>query len=370
MVIIQVNKPVLIVAILFKSRGAVGGMAQRFAFLTHSMIKGGYSVELLTTTSLLSHLCIPLNRKIFALDDTGGSLSANGWLALAKVVLQVALGRYSHVHVSGGGGLTLPLLRLAKLRGVGTSATFASRTLSMAAYGNEGEIRKWKRILDLVDRIDVLNPGHDLEKWRPKVRVSPGSFPSRHREMPDEVATKREAVAVFCGAFERTKNPLLAIDAFALHLKRGGGGRLVLFGNGSLSALVDERKKMVNETAGYEAVTNGNPADYFKILSTASAFLSLQDYDNYPSQSLMEAMIMGCRCIATADGDTGLMFPSDGGNVIVDSRNPECFSEAIYSLMSDNSASLPNRRFALEKHSIQRFTDYFERFAGIGRSVL
>ncbi len=55
-----------------------------------------------------------------------------------------------------------------------------------------------------------------------------------------------------------------------------------------------------------------------KLLKDSYIFLSLQDYDNYPSQSLIEAMAHGCSVIATNFGDTSKIVKVNYNNYLIE----------------------------------------------------
>jgi glycosyltransferase involved in cell wall biosynthesis len=63
--------------------------------------------------------------------------------------------------------------------------------------------------------------------------------------------------------------------------------------------------------------------DMAEVLADAKVFLSLQQWDNYPSQSLLEAMLCGCCVVATDVGDTRLLVNAPWG-VCLKAAAPAC----------------------------------------------
>jgi len=231
----------------------------------------------------------------------------------------------------------------------------------MAAYGDERAVGRWRSLLDAADRIDVLNPGHDLVEWSDKISVSPCSFPARL--VGKEILLRdKEALLVFSGALEASKNPLLAIDIGRAARRINENIRLVIFGRGSLRAECEARAAKVNREFGSEVILFGEQDHYFTTLARASVFLSLQDYDNYPSQSLMEAMRFGCRCICTADGDTRLLFPRSNDSIFIDSRDSGDFVEACVAMSSIVEPSSSNSMHIMKSFTLRRFSSYFDDF--------
>jgi glycosyltransferase involved in cell wall biosynthesis len=362
------QRQVLIVAILMKSKGAIGGMSQRFSVLAERLIMLGYPVELVTTRSLLQHLELPENSSIRVIEDKNGRLGAAAGIVVLGVLLKLALGRYRQLHLAGGGRIGMLLWKVAGIFGVKRTCTFASRTLRMASYGRKEAEETWLKLLNEADAIDVLNPGHELGKWSSKISVSPGSFLSRKFDDGQILWENRANIAVFSGSLEATKNPLLAVDIFAAALPTlTKGAKFLLFGQGRLHSAVSERAAEINALAGYTAVEFGAPSEYFRILGQARVFFSLQNDDNYPSQSLIEAMRMGCRCVTTADGDSRLMFPDGDDNAVLATRDIGKFAAAFSTLMKRQEASMANIGAARERHSLDRFVFYMTGFLGLVR---
>ena len=357
-------KPILIVAILFKKRGAIGGMAQRFNVLGAHLIQKGECFELLTTQSLVSEFDSLSRKEVKVLNDNEKGLTLAGWLTALSILTCVALGKYSRVHLAGAGRFARAFLYACSISGTNVSCTFASRTLEMATYGRTDDIKKWQSLLNRADKIDVLNPGHDLVAWSSKISVSPCSFLSKIRNLPTSFSPKRSKTAVFCGAFEATKNPMLAIDVVDKYIGTSGDSiKLIMFGKGTMGDKLSQRAAEINSQYGEGTISFGNNTDLGAVLSVANVFFSLQEFDNYPSQSLLEAMLMGCKFIATDEGDTSLLFNNgEDRNSCVNSRSASDFIPAMQKAFQDTDASFINAAFAKEQHSIDRFSKYFIKF--------
>lgn len=362
------QKPALIVAVLFKKKGAIGGMAQRFCLLGADLVRQGYAVELLTTRSLGNEFKTETRAAIHYIEDNQDSIPIHSWLLLFGILSRIAFGRYSQVHIAGAGRLTDWIVKACKLSGTTLSCTFASRTLDMASYGREVEKRKWVSLLNAADKIDVLNPGHDLHPWQAKISISPCSFPSNVDHIPEISRGKKCNVAVFCGSLEKFKNPLLAIDIVEEYNQTAQEKiELIIFGKGVLEQDVHRRMNEVNARANQKLIKSGAQNDLVGVLSKANLFFSLQEQDNYPSQSVMEAMLSGCKVVATDVGDTRLLFSrKEPLNAIIDSRLPHDFVESVARAFSDLTASKENASFISSNHSIENFSRYFKNFLNLG----
>lgn len=361
------DKPVLIIAILMKSRGAIGGMAQRFCFVGNEFINRNCRVELLTTQSLLKALKLKKRKHIHALDDYEGNISWSSLLKIFYIVIKVLFSRYSQVHISGAGRLLPVIVWASKWSNTKLSCTFASRTLQMASYGRAEDEARWVSLLNAVDMIDVLNPSHNLSRWGSKIKISPCSFPSNTTCLPESFSHRRKPVAIFCGALEKNKNPILAIEIVEEYLNVNDVElEMLIFGKGPLLERVEQKAFSINARHNREVIRFCDYGELAQSLSTANFFFSLQEVDNYPSQSLMEAMLLGCKVIATDEGDTHMMLPRNAaGNAIINSRSPVCYVDAVKNALAQPVACYENVAHIHANHSLDNFVKYFSEFASI-----
>lgn len=353
----------LIIAIQWKYKGSIGGMSQRFVPIAMNLFDKGLPVKCLTTYSLLEHLNIPSDHPALLVIDDRNQRKLEVLKKYTSLLKMISARELESIHLAGGHKFFLPFIHLAKLKNIKLSCTFASRTLEMAAYNNSKAKKRWVRTLNLVDKIDVLNPGYKLKNWDKKISVSPCSFPSRLLNYHKEPSKRKENIAVFSGALVSTKNPLLACQIMRLAIDSKvlpSDYKLYIFGEGDLKYKI----QALQLTTDYDFIEFGEQSDYFPILEKAKLFFSLQDYDNYPSQSLMEAMYFGANCICTADGDTKFLFIGTESNLILDSRSPECFTKQL-ELLNMNSFNESNYLNIKYNFTLDRFCSYFSRFLNL-----
>lgn len=354
----------LIIAVQWKYKGSIGGMAQRFVPISIELSSRGYNVKCLTTYSLVEHLGIDIEDPSLIIIDDRVSRWAEVFTKNLFILRMIGKNKIKGIHLAGGSNLFIPTIKLAKLKGLKISCTFASRTLDMASYDNIDAKNKWIKMLDFVDKIDVLNPSHDLIEWQDKISVSPCSFPSRLLSYNEKKISDKFNLAVFSGALVSTKNPLLACEVIKEAIASDilpSDFLLYIFGSGELKKQIEVLKED-NERYGF--IIFGKQNEYFHILSKAKLFFSLQEYDNYPSQSLMEAMYFGCNCICTADGDTQKLFINTRNNIILDSRSPKFFAEEIRTIVF-NEFNYTNYENISKNFTLSRFSDYFLNFLKI-----
>jgi glycosyltransferase involved in cell wall biosynthesis len=93
-----------------------------------------------------------------------------------------------------------------------------------------------------------------------------------------------------------------------------------------------------------------------RILNRSSIFVSLQILENYPSQSLLEAMACGNAVVATDIGETWRLVDEKNGIRIPSS--PEALADAIVNLLDDPHLSRKqqaSRQRVLSEHTPERF---------------
>ncbi len=363
---IRQNK-ILIVAIQ-RSNLTVGGMAYRFSNLWQFINADNKNVYLLTSKSMVDKFNFDIsNRNLIVIDDYNNWKYIPTILFISPILLFLKLKyKIQSIHLATLGWYFIPFFILAKLFRIKHSITFASNSLEMAAYNNPKAKKLWNTILKLAKNVDILNPTNSLFKYQFRRFISPNSFPHlTNTNQPIQYSFTnpiRQNVVIFCGAFEQTKNPMLAIEAFKIFLKQHKSEieqpKLVMFGKGSLEAQIKKSIAEIKAEFG-EVIEIREYSRYLKTLSESSIFLSLQDFDNYPSQSLMESMLFCNKIIATNFGDTGLLVKPEGNKLINSTNDPQTLAECIYLLFKDPSINIKNRELILQKHSIENFAAYF-----------
>jgi glycosyltransferase involved in cell wall biosynthesis len=103
--------------------------------------------------------------------------------------------------------------------------------------------------------------------------------------------------------------------------------------------------------------------DPIRILLKSKVFVSLQVVDNYPSQSLLEAMACGCAIIATDVGLTRQLLDEDCAILIP--PQPTALAEALRQVLANpalrSTLGANARRVVTTQQTIERFADYFIR---------
>ncbi len=348
----------------------IGGMPNRFVMLWNYLYnkRKNNSVFLLTTYTLWDKLfgASKRNSNAWLFNDTKKISKFFKLFLWIRIIVFCKLNKIQTIHIAGGGKLFIPLLYFSHFIGIKVVVTFASNSLEMASYSNKKEENFWRIILRITKNVDVLNPTHDLPTYNYRKFVSPCSFPyileNPKSPTTDFLSKDRKEFVVFNGSFASSKNPILAINGFERYLennrKKNNLATLIMFGNGALSDKVNERIVEINAKFGNEFIKRENYAKLHDVLKSSLVFLSLQDFDNYPSQSLMEAMLYCNSIIATNFGDTRKLVKVENNNYLIE-KDEYKLANAIEQALKLNSLNKNNHFEIINNHNIAKFSEYF-----------
>lgn len=191
-----------------------------------------------------------------------------------------------------------------------------------------------------------------------RMRVSPGSILMLH----DVPAGPKLRQVAFLGRLQKVKNPLLFVDAMAaLAKRRNGDFKAVMVGEGPLEAAVDSRIRDAG-LAGLLTRLPGTDAARRSVLRESLVYVTLQSADNYPSQSLLEAMASRCAIVASDVGTTHQLVTPDTGLLVP--LSPTSVAEAVSSLLDDEARAQTMGRAAREiverDHQVAPYAAYVE----------
>lgn len=184
--------------------------------------------------------------------------------------------------------------------------------------------------------------------------VVAGSFIESDKYLPS--ADKKPWV-VFAARLIPEKNPLLFLDAIPQVLSSLGNSiQFYLLGDGPL---LDTIKTRILELGIERNVTLGFHPNVQEILAESMVFCSLQQQENYPSRSLLEAMSCGNAVVATDVGYTYLLVtPNTGYRIPFDAT---ALSETLIRMLSDRQRTLEvgrnSRALVVKSYSPQQYCE-------------
>ncbi len=220
-------------------------------------------------------------------------------------------------------------------------------------------------VLKHCDKIDFLSKGivGRLEKIigqinPTRISITPNSFINYDNYYPEY--PKNNSVVFMCRLVS-IKNPILFLQAIKLLRVRKQDSQKIQFyilGEGPLeSEIIDFIQKNNLRNVHSEGIIY----EPWKYLRKSKVFISIMEYENYPSQSLLEAMACENAIIASDVGETRRLVTENEGILV--NLNAEEIANAIYELFSSPELMIRlarnARRKAIENHNIEKFSDYF-----------
>ena len=190
-----------------------------------------------------------------------------------------------------------------------------------------------------------------------KCKVAPCSF--TESRVPQAVVAKDIDVSLIARMIDCKGHGLLCKALAELTGSNCSGLVVYVCGSGPLESEIRR---------DFAAITNHRvhiqyEQDPFRILLKSKVFVSLQDVDNYPSQSLLEAMACGCAIIATDVGLTRQLLSDDCAILI--RPEPTALAEALRQVLTSPvlraTLGANARRVVTTQQTIERFADYFIR---------
>ena len=215
----------------------------------------------------------------------------------------------------------------------------------------------------LARRIDSLYEGFVDQYARRrrlarKVSISPCSF----TDVTQYTSTlEKEPLIVFAGRLDHEKNPLLFVEAIRqLRTRTNGDWHALIAGDGPMREQVVEAVR----NAKLDGLIEINRfADMSPVFARSAVFVSTQRTENYPSQSLIEAMVARNAIIATDVGETRRLV-RDGDTGLLTTPDARQLADKLELLINDSALrealGTRARHLVLAQHTLARFAGYIE----------
>jgi len=348
-----------------------GGTGRRFAriFRFFQQQNGNNNVFLLTYGSMLALMrksLIDIGNKnvlLFKQEPCFKDLSYADkylhYLKLSRILRNLAYqNQIDILHFTLPYSMFLPFLFLKN-----RITLIFSMTAVVASLANQSWKTKlaYRIYLQKVDIIDTLYS--DFAKtypiYRRKTRVSPCSFTDYTRFYPSQ---RKQRLVVFAGRLEPFKNPLLFLET-ALSLSkylRQKRWQFIILGKGELE---EELRTLIHIHRIGDIVSLNAIPDTSTVLNKSSIFVSLQQQENYPSQSLLEAMAAGNAIIAADVGETRRLANQENA-ILIKEQSANTLSQAILALTENrhliHRLGENARMSIINTHRIDIFAEYLQ----------
>lgn len=268
--------------------------------------------------------------------------------------------RYSLVHFWGNSRFSEILQRILRIKRQKALYTVCDYRVGYGLF-DETVMKRVRRLFRNAEYIDLLYPAAEefvRENTKGKVFITPGTFTDLSIFKPE----KKEKIMVYAAArLEDNKNPMLLVRAVNLCRDeiRKNGYRVIILGDGEYKEYL---KSYIGKNDLIDIVALAEYQKTSKYLPSAEVFFSLQENENYPSQSLAEAVACGCYSIITDVGDSRKCATEQFASFVEGTETAVAMAIRKYFSMDEkekrdiiNSA----REFALKNYSIEKIKDYY-----------
>lgn len=203
-------------------------------------------------------------------------------------------------------------------------------------------------IFEGVQKLKVKTP---LEK----VCITPCSFTDYTK---CKIGVKEKLRIAFSGRLEKDKNPIMFLEAALVLAKQYPEVEFHILGEGRLSSVIKEK----TDFSGLpNIVYHGFHPNPPEILAETSVFVSIQTTNNYPSQSVLEAMACGNAIIASDVGDTRMFVNEEWGSLI--ELNIESLIHCLKIYIEQPAIAfekgLKGSEYVRENHTIEKSVEYY-----------
>lgn len=173
---------------------------------------------------------------------------------------------------------------------------------------------------------------------------------------------------VFASRLDKQKNPSWFIEAVKIlndeSLLENSKWKFLIYGEGPLK---EELKNLVKRFNINHLLKFKNCSNLEEIFPFTTCYVSTQDYENFPSLSMMEAMASGNVIIARDVGQTDLLLNDDINGIIMKQDSPKGLSLALKKLMSLDDRQLNKMmtngtKLIKEVHNEINFFNQIENF--------
>ena len=206
--------------------------------------------------------------------------------------------------------------------------------------------------------LPLLKKKYDNQKRQ--FSVTPCSLPRIERY--SKMVPKKKYI-LFAGRLIENKNPELFTRAAiqCADQLREAGFVCLICGDGPLK---EEIASIIDEAKCEDVISLKGYVNMEEVTPECLVFCSLQHTENYPSQSLLEAITAGCYCICTNSGDTNVIIKDEFGKLVKEDVNELAGAlREVLSFDSEKWTEVYNaaRNFGVDTFSVQNAVQHYEK---------
>tara|TARA_B100001287_G_scaffold144355_1_gene121378 strand:+ start:5471 stop:6646 length:1176 start_codon:yes stop_codon:yes gene_type:complete len=179
---------------------------------------------------------------------------------------------------------------------------------------------------------------------------------------------EKNKIIVFASRFDDQKKPNWFIEAVNILFNnqkfKNSDWKFEMYGDGPLKKHLI---KLIDKYALSDIITLKSYGRLEKVFPHTSCYVSTQDYENFPSLSMMEAMASGNIIVARDVGQTDLMVKDNINGFLLKKDSPEGLSDVLRQVVSIHEQALEEMmnesiKLVKEVHNKQNFFSQIEDF--------
>ena len=301
------------IACFFTGRSAFGGAERRIGRIMNGVASRGIIVDFVFT------LYEELDKVVEAYKRAIGSeclINFVGFHNGRDVFRHMIHNNYDAAFYVGAYRKMLPFFAGAKLSGSKTVLLQVSTGPSVGQFGSFLEKIEFSLIAKNSSFIDCLYPSttdYFKNKYKHQiVNTTPCPATDLKRYQPND---KDKSIA-FISRWVKGKNVELFVES-VLSIENelfDNGYKVFLCGKSNDGVIENNVERLMQNAKHPDILVTPGYVDSEDILPRAEVFMSLQYINNYPSQSLLEAIACGCYIIASDEGDTRILVRPEFGS--------------------------------------------------------
>lgn len=168
---------------------------------------------------------------------------------------------------------------------------------------------------------------------------------------------KKQNTVVFAGRLTQTKRPLMFLEAIDQIKDKVGNWKFSVYGKGPLES---EVKSYINEKQLGSIVTLSSHPNPKEIFVSTKCFVSTQDFENFPSLSMNEAMSTGNAIIARNVGQTALFVKDNVNGYLLEEDSVKGLADKMLEYI--NSTDAVKEKMAEESYHLTQTVHTYKNF--------
>lgn len=171
---------------------------------------------------------------------------------------------------------------------------------------------------------------------------------------------------VFASRLTLAKRPMMFVEALRILKEKNAAlkdWKFFIYGKGNLELEIQEKLKEYGLT---DLVTLSHNSDLTSVFEESKCFVSTQDFENFPSLSMNEALAAGNAIITRKVGQTSLFVKHLKNGLLIEPDNEQGLASSLeYFLLNENlhkTMQSESLRLAYEVHTFENFKSQMNGF--------